>query len=71
MTVPTSLELLAEFDAAKVAAKALFRRAAKNMPGAVAVTQQEIQVALGDPPYDVAYIKDNFSALDYNLQMRA
>lgn len=71
MTVPTSLELLAEFDAAKLVAKALFRRAAKNMPGAVAVTRQAIQEALGYPPYDVADIKDNFSALVHELQGRA
>lgn len=53
MTVPTSLELLAEFDAAKVAAKALFRRSAKNMPRAVAITRQAIQDDLGDLPHNV------------------
>lgn len=71
MTAPTSLELLTEFEAAKVSAKALFRRAAKNIPSAVAVTRQAIREALGDPPYDVAYIKDHFSALVYDLQVRA
>ena len=71
MTVPTSLDLLAEFESAKKTAQALFRRAAKTMPSAVGVTQQAIQEALGDPPYDVAHIKDNFSALVYDLQMRA
>ena len=50
MTVPSSLELLAEFEAAKKTAQALFRRAAKNMPSAVGVTQQAIQEALGNLP---------------------
>ena len=71
MTVPTSLELLAEFEAAKGLARALFRRAARIMPSAVAVTRQAIQEALGDPPFDVAFIKDNFSALVFDLQTRA
>lgn len=71
MTVPTSLELLAEFEAAKLSASALFRRAAKNMPSAVAITRQAIQEALGSPPYNVTFIKDNFSALVLDLQARA
>lgn len=71
MNVPTSLELLDEFEAAKKTAQALFRRAAKNMPSAVGVTRQAIQEALGSPPYDIAHIKDNFSALVFDLQMRA
>lgn len=71
MTVPTSLELLAEFEAAKLSASALFRRAAKNMPSAVSITRQAIQEALGSPPYNVTFIKDNFSALVLDLQARA
>lgn len=71
MTVPTSLKLLAEFEAAKIVAQQLFRRAAKKMPSAVAVTRQAIQEALGTPPYDTAFIKDNFSALVHDLQARA
>lgn len=71
MSAQTSLELLAEFEAAKKSAKALFRRAGKDMPGAGAVTRQAIREALGHRPYDVAYIKDNFSALVYDLQVRA
>lgn len=71
MNVPTSHKLLAEFDAAKVSAQALFRKAAKQMPSARDVTRQAIQEVLGSPPYDVAFIKDNFSALVHDLQIRA
>lgn len=67
----TSQKLLAEFDAAKVSAQALFRAAAKQMPSASVVTRQAIREALGTPPYDVGYIKDNFSALVHDLQIRA
>lgn len=70
MTAPTSLELLTEFEAAKVSAKALFRRAAKNIPSAVAVTRQAIREDLGDSLYNEAYTKNLFSASGCDLQMR-
>lgn len=71
MTTLTSVELLAEFEAAKKTAQSLFSETAKKMPSAVAVTQQAILEALGNPPYDVSYIKDNFSGLVSDLQVRA
>ena len=71
MSGTTSHVLLAEFDAAKVSAQKLFRIAAKQIPSAVEVTRQAIQEALGSPPYDVVFIKDNFSDLVHDLQTRA
>lgn len=61
----------AEFENAKGVARHLFAVASKEMPSSVAVTKQAILEALGTPPYDIDYIKDNFSSLVQDLQVRA
>ena len=71
MAAPNSQDLLQEFESAKGIAQGLFREVSKVMPSAVAVTMQAIKEALGDPPFNAAYIKDNFSALIFDLQGRA
>lgn len=71
MNQPTSAELLEEFEAAKSTAAKLFKIASANMPPARELTRQAIQEALGAPPYNIAYIKDNFSALVSDVQYRA
>lgn len=71
MNGPNSLELLDEFNAAKESARTLFRKAAKQIPSAADVTRQAIMEALGTPPYNESLIKDNFSALVQDLQIRA
>ncbi|MBY0285086.1 MAG: hypothetical protein K2W81_14130 [Sphingomonas sp.] len=71
MTAPTSAKLLEEFDSAKVVARALFADSTLRMPSAIAVTRQAILEALGEPPFDLNYIKDNFSRLVSDVQSRA
>jgi EcoRII C terminal len=62
--------LLAEFDAAKITAQNLFK-GCKDIPTGLELTQRAILEALGEPPYDVEFIKDNFSSLVSDLQLAA
>lgn len=71
MTTGGSAALLAEFEAAKIQARQLFAKCADGIPSAEAVTRQAIEEALGHPPYDVDYVKDNFSSLVADVQVRA
>lgn len=71
MTIASSAALLVEFESAKMQAKKLFAKCAGYMPSAKAVTRQAIAEALGQPPYDLNFVKDNFSSLVADLQVGA
>lgn len=62
--------LIAEFDAAKTTAKELFK-SCKGIPSGVELTQRAILESLGEPPYNVEFIKNNFSSLVSDLQLAA
>lgn len=66
----TSSDVLAEFDEAKKIAPKLFRQC-RGIPSGIELTRRAIVEALGQPPYDTDYIKDNFSALVSDLQLAA
>jgi EcoRII C terminal len=70
MSEQKSIELLAEFDAARITAAKLFRLC-NGIPSAVILTRRAIGEALGEPPYDREYIKDHFSELVHDLQIAA
>lgn len=70
MQTPSSSELLAEFDTAKVIAKQLFK-VCNTIPNGITLTNLAISERLGEPPYDVDFIKDNFSLLVSELQSSA
>lgn len=70
MTELDSSALLAEFDAAKAIAQELFKTC-NGIPSGAELTQQAILESLGEPPYDVEFIKDNFSSLVSDLQLAA
>ena len=61
---------LKEFETASAIARALFKECA-GIPSGVDLTRKAISDALGEPPYDTAYIKDNFSGLVSSLQLAA
>ena len=70
MSAPTSTELLEEFEAAKDIAKRLFKLCS-DIPNGVVLTNKAISERLGSPPYDIGFIKDNFSSLVSELQIAA
>ncbi len=70
MNEPTSTELLAEFEGAKNTARQLFKRC-EGIPNGVALTNKAISERLGEPPYNIDFIKDNFSTLVSELQVAA
>jgi EcoRII C terminal len=70
MTEPNSAELLAEFDAARKTAQQLFKLC-RSIPNGVELTNKAIRERLGEPPFNVTVIKDNFSDLVSELQIAA
>ena len=70
MNSVTSADVLAEFDQAKKVAPKLFRQCG-GIPSGVELTRRAIVEALGEPPYDTEFIKDNFSSLVSDLQLAA
>ena len=70
MTDIDSGALLAEFEAAKITAQELFK-GCKGIPTGVELTQRAILESLGQPPYDIEFIKNNFSSLVSDLQLAA
>lgn len=71
MSIISSSDVLAEFGQAKKTAPKLFRQCGGRIPSGVELTRRAIVEALGQPPYDTEYIKDNFSSLVSDLQLAA
>lgn len=71
MNYMSSSDILAEFDRAKKTGPELFRQCGGKIPSGVELTRRAIVEALGQPPYDTEYIKDNFSSLVSDLQLAA
>jgi hypothetical protein len=70
MIEATSNALLAEFEAAKKTAQKLFKDCS-GIPSGVELTQKAISEALGEPPYNIDFIKNNFSSLVSDVQLAA